>query len=65
VKATGKSQLALALALLACNANRRVLYTTSAGMLAQLHMSLADDTLVQALEPYTRADQAEPLGRPW
>jgi DNA replication protein DnaC len=25
-------------------------------MLAQLHMSLADDTLVHALKPYTRAD---------
>jgi DNA replication protein DnaC len=53
---TGKSHIALALALLACNANRRVLYTTSADMLAQLHMSLADDTLVQALKPYTRAE---------
>lgn len=53
---TGKSHIALALALLACNANQRVLYTTSADMLAQLHMSLADDTLVQALKPYTRAE---------
>lgn len=53
---TGKSHIALALALLACSANRRVLYTTSADMLAQLHMSLADDTLLQALKPYTRAE---------
>jgi DNA replication protein DnaC len=53
---TGKSHIALALALLACNANQRVLYTTSADMLAQLHMSLADDTLLQALKPYTRAE---------
>jgi len=53
---TGKSHIALALALLACAANRRVLYTTSADMLACLHMSLADDTLVQALKPYTRAE---------
>jgi DNA replication protein DnaC len=53
---TGKSHIALALALLACSANQRVLYTTSADMLAQLHMSLADDTLVQALKPYTRAE---------
>ena len=53
---TGKSHIAQALALLACAANRRVLYTTSADMLAQLTMSLADDTLVQALKPYTRAE---------
>ena len=32
------------------------LYTTSADMLAQLHMSLAGDTLLQALKPYTRAE---------
>ena len=53
---TGKSHIALALALLACAANRRVLYTTSADMLARLTMSLADDTLTQALKPYTRAE---------
>jgi len=53
---TGKSHIALALALLACAANRRVLYTTSADMLTQLTMSLADDTLAQALKPYTRAE---------
>lgn len=53
---TGKSHIALALALLACAANRRVLYTTSAEMLARLNMSLADDTLAQALKPYTRAE---------
>ncbi len=53
---TGKSHIALALALLGCAANRRVLYTTSADMLARLTMSLADDTLAQALKPYTRAD---------
>jgi len=53
---TGKSHIALALALLACAANRRVLYTTSADMLARLNMSLADDTLAQALRPYTRAE---------
>jgi DNA replication protein DnaC len=52
---TGKSHIALALALLACAANRRVLYTTSADMLARLNMSLADDTLAQALRPYTCA----------
>jgi DNA replication protein DnaC len=53
---TGKSHIALALALLACAANRRVLYTTSADMLARLNMSLADDTLAKALQPYTRAE---------
>jgi len=53
---TGKSHIALALALLACADNRRVLYTTSADMLARLNMSLADDTLAQALKPYTRAE---------
>jgi chromosomal replication initiation ATPase DnaA len=53
---TGKSHIALALALLACAANRHVLYTTSADMLAKLNMSLADDTLTQALKPYTRAE---------
>jgi DNA replication protein DnaC len=53
---TGKSHIALALGLLACNANRRVMYTTSADMLARLNMSLADDSLAQALKPYTRAE---------
>ena len=53
---TGKSHIALALALCACTANRRVLYTTSAAMLARLNASLADDTLVQAIKPYVRAD---------
>jgi DNA replication protein DnaC len=53
---TGKSHIALALALLACAANRRVVYTTSADMLGRLNMSLADDTLAKALKPYTRAE---------
>ena len=53
---TGKSHIALALGLVACAANRRVLYTTSADMLARLNMSLADDTLLKALKPYTRAE---------
>lgn len=53
---TGKSHIALALALVACAANRRVRYTTSADMLARLNMSLADDTLASALKPYTRAE---------
>jgi DNA replication protein DnaC len=53
---TGKSHIALALGLVACAANRRVLYTTSAEMLARLNMSLADDTLTHVLKPYTRAE---------
>ena len=53
---TGKSHIAMALALVACAANRRVLYTTSADMLTRLNMSLADGTLAQALKPYTRAE---------
>jgi DNA replication protein DnaC len=53
---TGKSHIALALGLTACVANRRVLYTTAAAMLAKLTASLADDTLTRALKPYTRAE---------
>lgn len=53
---TGKSYIAQALAFLACGANRRVMYTTSADMLARLNTSLADDSLAQALKPYTRAE---------
>jgi DNA replication protein DnaC len=53
---TGKSHIALALALCACSANRRVLYTASAAMLARLNASLADGSLVQAIKPYVRAE---------
>jgi len=53
---TGKSHIAKALGLSACIANRRVLYTTSADMLARLNASLADDTLTVALKPYIRAE---------
>lgn len=53
---TGKSHIALALGLVACTANRRVMYTTSATMLGRLNMSLADDTLTTALKPYTHAE---------
>lgn len=53
---TGKSHIAQALALAACVANRRVLYTTSADMLARLLASLADDTLTATLQPYVRAE---------
>lgn len=53
---TGKSHIALALALCACAANRRVLYTTSADMLARLNASLADNSITQAIKPYVRAE---------
>lgn len=53
---TGKSHIAMALSLLACMANRRVRYATSAEMLADLNASLADNTLEEAIKPYVRAD---------
>jgi len=54
---TGKSHIAKALALNACAANRRVLYTTSAEMLTRLNASLADGTLTRsAIKPYLRAE---------
>jgi len=54
---TGKSHIAKALALSACIANRRVLYTTSADMLTRLNASLADGSLTRtAIKPYVRAD---------
>lgn len=53
---TGKSHIAKALGLSACVANRRVLYTTSAGMLARLNASLADQSLPKAIRPYVRAE---------
>lgn len=53
---TGKSHIAKALGLAACVANRRVLYTTSAALLAKLRASLADDSLSRALRPYVNAE---------
>jgi DNA replication protein DnaC len=53
---TGKSHIALALALSACVANRRVLYSTSAELLARLLASLADGSLAVTLRPYVRAE---------
>jgi DNA replication protein DnaC len=46
---TGKSHIALALGSIACVANPGVLYRTSAERLAQLTMTIADDTRTQAL----------------
>jgi len=51
---TGKSHIAMALALAACVDNRPVRYTTNADMLAALHASLADQTLTHALKAYVR-----------
>ena len=53
---TGKSHIAKALALAACMSNRRVRYTTSAEMLADLNASLADNTLEDQLKAYVRPD---------
>lgn len=53
---TGKSHLAMALALVACTANRRVRYTTSADMLGALKLALAADTLEATLKEYTGAE---------
>ena len=53
---TGKSHIAMALALAACADNRRVRYTTSAQMLSTLNAALADESLESALRPYTQPD---------
>lgn len=53
---TGKSHIAMALALNACAENWRVRYTTNADMLATLNASLATDTLQETLKQYTRPD---------
>jgi len=53
---TGKSHIAKALALVGCQQNRRVRYTTNADMLGRLHASLADDSIAGALTAYTRPD---------
>lgn len=52
---TGKTHIALALAMAACVDNRSVLYTTSAAMLAKLNASLADNTLNKAIRPFVRS----------
>jgi DNA replication protein DnaC len=53
---TGKSHIAMALALNACVENRRVRYTTNADMLKDLTASLLDDTLRRTLAAYTRPE---------
>ena len=53
---TGKSHICIALGYLACAAGIRTRYTTSADMLADLHASLATNSLVQATRAYSRPD---------
>ena len=53
---TGKSHLAMALALAACADNRCVRYTTSSQMLSTLNAALADDSLERALKAYARPE---------
>ena len=48
-----KRHLAKALCLLACRDDRRVLYTTCANMMLDLHASIADGSLRQRLKRYT------------
>ncbi len=53
---TGKSHIALALGYLACLHGYRVRYTTSAGMLTQLHLALAIQDMQHALKPFVRCE---------
>jgi len=53
---TGKSHLAVALGHMACVAGYRVLYTTSASMLSDLHLAHATQTLAKSLRPYLRCE---------
>ena len=53
---TGKSHIAMALALAACADNRRVRYTTSAQLLSTLNAALADESLESALRQYAQPD---------
>lgn len=50
----GKSHIAKALCLVGCKQQRWVRYTTCAEMLSKLHASLADNSLSNALQAYTR-----------
>lgn len=49
----GKSHIAKALCLIACKQERRVLYTTCADMMVDLHASLADGSLRRRIKRYT------------
>lgn len=52
----GKSHLAKAFCLLGCAQERRVLYTTCADMMVDLHASLADGSLRRRLKRYARPE---------
>lgn len=52
---TGKSHIAKALALCACQQNYRVRYTTSADMLGTLNASLADNSIADKLKPFVNS----------
>jgi DNA replication protein DnaC len=49
----GKSHIAKALCVIACGQERRVLYTTCADMMLDLHAALADGSLRQRVKRYT------------
>lgn len=51
---TGKSHIAKAMCVIGCGQERRVRYTTCADMLSELHASLADGSLREALKAYTK-----------
>lgn len=53
---TGKSHVAKALCVLGCGQERRVRYTSCADMLSELHASLADGSLREALKAYTKPE---------
>jgi DNA replication protein DnaC len=52
----GKSHIAKALCIIACSQERRVLYTSCANMMADLHASLADDSLARRLRRYANPE---------
>jgi len=53
---TGKSHLAQALALIACEKGHRVLYTSCAAMLNDLNTGVYEKTLLQRMRKYVAAD---------
>lgn len=53
---TGKTHLAIALALKALGQNKKVLFTTTSDLLLQLHTSKADNSYYKRLEDYLAPD---------
>jgi len=53
---TGKTHVAIALALKACTAGHKVLFTTLADLVAQLHAALADHSLMTRLKTLSQVD---------